>query len=517
MCVLLIAFYRNSSDTKRLLLDYLFITYTIIGKNPNDVAVLIFILLPIFNAINFTGKKRNPKMLFLCAIVSYSIANICYKVEVPNIWPIILGFGSLFIIDIYSSNRWRANLFSQTLLDLVDKYYLNIDKPHKICKEAVNQINKYFKMNIIKNIYCFINDDGEFRVLTSSDFIFKSVLGLTPKNRLELSNELLVKNVNFKYDNKVSIYNIAYLATCSSSPLNDAQQYLFIVTLVKPLPFSLIGYDYLFVPFFRRIAKLLHNEGFLKKLRRKTMLDIRNKARFVEQSVRTMHFLRNSLSAYKNLTQQIDARQLCQSENMRNKIDEMIIKNNKYAKEELKRITRRADFLLEKDKNPFEIEELKPYSFSDIFLELRNVWNESFSDEQLEIENINLEECEKYEIISNFEGLDILFSDWISNMFRYKKLKTWCTVSIEDSILIIKFENDYECPEEKISQLISDLNQDDRRLITRRTTHGIYLIKKAISELNIIHETYKSQREGCNVIVLALKLEIKKRSESHEQ
>lgn len=516
MCVLLIGFFRKSSDTKRLLFDYLFITYIIIGKNPNDIAVLIFILLPIFNAINFTGKKRKPILLFSCALVSYSIANIFYKVEVSNIGSIILGFGSLFIIDVYSSNRWKANLFSQTLLDLVDKYYLNINKPHKICKEAVSQINKYFKMNIIKNIYCFINDNGEFRILTSSDFIFKSTLELTQKNKIELSYELLVNNVDFKYDNKVSAYNIAYLATCSSSSLNSTQQYLFIVTLVKPLPFSLIGYDYLFVPFFRRIAKLLHNEDFLKKLRRKTMLDIRNKARFVEQSVRTMHFLRNSLSAYKNLTQQIDARQLCQSEEMKSKIDEMIIKNNKYAKEELKRITRRADFLLEKDKNPFEIEELKPYSFAEIFLELRNVWNESFSDEKLEIENIDLEECEKYKIISNFEGLDILFSDWISNMLRYKKLNIWCTVSIENSFLIIKFENDYEFSEEKINQLISDLNQDDRRQITRRTTHGIYLIKKAISELNIIHETYKSQREGCNVIVLVLKLEIK-RDENHEQ
>ena len=241
------------------------------------------------------------------------------------------------------------------------------------------------------------------------------------------------------------------------------------------------------------------------------MLDIRNKARFVEQSVRTMHFLRNSLSAYKNLTQQIDAKQSCKSEEMRRKIDSLIIKNNKCAKNELEKITKRADFLLEKDKNPFEIEELKPYSFIDIFTELRNVWNESFSDEIIEIENIDVERCEKYKINSNFEGLDILFSDWISNMSKYKNDCVWCNVSVKENNLIIKFENDYTCTEDKITQLISDLNEEDRRLITRRTTQGIYLIKKAITELNINHKAYKAKREECgDTIVLALTLEMKK-------
>lgn len=226
---------------------------------------------------------------------------------------------------------------------------------------------------------------------------------------------------------------------------------------------------------------------------------------------KTMHFLRNSLSAYKNLTQQIDAKQSCQSEEMKRKIDSLIIKNNKCAKNELEKITKRADFLLEKDKNPFEIEELKPYSFIDIFTELRNVWNESFSDERIEIENIDVERCEKYKINSNFEGLDILFSDWISNMSKYKNNCVWCNVSVKENNLIIKFENDYTCTEDKITQLISDLNEDDRRLITRRTTHGIYLIKKAITELNINHKAYKAKREECgDTIVLALTLEMKK-------
>lgn len=507
----LVTLYRHSSDTIRLLLDYTFITLIILGQNPNNLTALVFILLPIFNAINFTGKKRNPILLFSCALISYVTASSFFKFNYFNISSVILGFGSLFIIDIYSSSRWKANLFSQTLLDLVDKYYLVIDKPHKIFKEAVRRINEYLKINIIQDIYCFEKEKDSFKILTSSNFIFNFVLGLTDKNNTKLNDELLVENVKFEYDGKESKYNMAYLATCSSSFADNPKQYLFIVTLFAPLPLSLIGYDYLLVPFFRRIAKFLLSESVLKELRRKTMLDIRNKARFVEQSVRTMHFLRNSLSAYKNLTQQIDAKQSCKSEEMRRKIDSLIIKNNKCAKNELEKITKRADFLLEKDKNPFEIEELKPYSFIDIFTELRNVWNESFSDEIIEIENIDVERCEKYKINSNFEGLDILFSDWISNMSKYKNDCVWCNVSVKENNLIIKFENDYTCTEDKITQLISDLNEDDRRLITRRTTHGIYLIKKAITELNINHKAYKAKREECgDTIVLALTLEMKK-------
>lgn len=512
----LISSFRNSSDTIRLLLDYTFITLIVFGRNPNDISVLVFILLPIFNAINFTGKKRNPILLFTCALLSYVIINIPDEFKCFDVLSVILSFVSLLIIDIYSSSRWKANLFSQTLLDIVDKYYLVIDKPYKIFKEAVKRINKYLETDIIQDIYCFEKDNDTFNILTSSNFIFNFVLELSDRNNTALNHELLVDNVKFEYDGKVSKYNMAYLAECSSNFFSGRKQYLFIVTLTGPLPFSLIGYDCLLVPFFRRIAKFLLSESSLKELKRKTMLDIRNKARFVEQSVRTMHFLRNSLSAYKNLTQQIDAKQSCKSEDMRKKIDALIIKNNKYAKQELEKITKRADFLLEKDKNPFDIEELKPYSFVDILTELRNVWNESFTDDIIEIENIDIEKYGKYKIISNFEGLDILFSDWISNMFKYKNKYARCAVSLNGNNLTIRFENDYNCTEDKINQLISDLNEDDRKLITRRTTHGIYLIKKAITELNINHNAYKYNRNDCDTIILTLTLEMIK-NEDYEQ
>lgn len=129
----------------------------------------------------------------------------------------------------------------------------------------------------------------------------------------------------------------------------DVTDYVFILVLKRRLPVYrlLSGVLFLIETFFTRIAKVLHNEKKLRQIKRETIKDLRNKARFVERSVNTMHFIRNRLSPYKTLIQTIDMRYKS-SQDMKEKLDKIIMQQNKIAQKELEQIISKANYLLEK-------------------------------------------------------------------------------------------------------------------------------------------------------------------------
>lgn len=466
----------------RLLCDYLFILFTIWGKDNADITSLMFILLPIFNAINFSGTKRNPYLLSLYAMATY----VVYVYPDIDVLSIIIAFSSVFFIDYYSALRWKLNIFQQKLLDHVDEFYTVVSKPHKIYNQAIADINEFLGRDYVKNIFCMIRENGTLHIVNSSIFTFTFKISPNLIQEDKLKNNLIVYNVDFLYDKNKSEYNIVY--PVRSIQGEDVTDYVFILVLKRRLPVYrlLSGVLFLIETFFTRIAKVLHNEKKLRQIKRETIKDLRNKARFVERSVNTMHFIRNRLSPYKTLIQTIDMRYKS-SQDMKEKLDKIIMQQNKIAQKELEQIISKANYLLEKDNNPFSYNEMEFYSVGKIFALVRALWNESFQEQNFQIEEFNIEDTERYKILSNFDGLDILFSDWIGNMYKYQKGNVWCQIKIENEGMVIKFLNDYKSSDREIKELISDFNKDDRQQITRRTTHGIYIMKQIISELNIKH------------------------------
>lgn len=82
--------------------------------------------------------------------------------------------------------------------------------------------------------------------------------------------------------------------------------------------------------------------------------------------------------------------------------------------------------------------------------------------------------------------------------------------------MVIKFLNDYKSSDREIKELISDFNKDDRQQITRRTTHGIYIMKQIINELNIKHQVAKEKIGDIDVLSLSLIVPLKKEEENGE-
>lgn len=492
------------NDKIRLIFDYLFIIFVVYGKPIGDISITVFVLFPIFNAINFSGKKRNPYILLVCSLIVYYFLSI--SMGKINYSSILIAFLGLFCIDYYSSLRWKLNILSQRLLDRIDDFYVILGKPHSIYSKAISDINDFLGREYVQNVFCLIKDEKQgFQIVNSSTFIFQFSLLLDEKKATALLNNDIITNIDFKYDNSLSIHNIVYPIVSTQN--DEVCTYVFIVTLDSKLSFYwfLSGFIYLIEPFFNRVAKVLHNEKKLNDIKRETLKDIGNKARFVEQAVNTMHFIRNRLTPYKTLLELLEQKQQVRGD-MANKIDEMIKSQCKTARQELNQIIFKANYLLEKDNNPFNYRELSYFSLGKIFSQIRSLWFESFEDSSFVTTNFNADVSEKYKIYSNFEGLDILFSDWITNMSKYKNQYSSCEVKIDNSLMKLIFTNDYTNTEQNIKELVDDLNSDDRQQIMRRTTHGLYIMKQIIQELNIGHKAYKKKCDNMSVLILELNI-----------
>lgn len=303
-----LAYFAKSikANSIRLLWDYVFIIFISYEKNVTDISTSIFILLPVYNAINFTGNRRSPILLIGCATFSYVFIYYSYFHSIPVFW----GFLGLLCIDYYSSIRWKTELISDNLMDIIDDFYSNVKKPHSIYGQAIDQINIVLKKNSVNGIFCFVLNGEAINIVNSSKQVIFYHIDIDSKQMDFLRTRGFKHNITFQYDFTRSEFN--YCIYIKSPSNTGTKEYLFILDLSKNLTFydEFSGVKGLLQTFFTRIAKLLHNESILIDRKRSSMKEIRNRNRFVEQSVNTMHFIRNRLSPYRNLLQLIDERKL---------------------------------------------------------------------------------------------------------------------------------------------------------------------------------------------------------------
>ena len=160
---LFVYIYLLKSPRIRLLNDLIFISFILLGKDPNKVIIFVFLLLPIVNSINFSGNKKSH-LLYIYIFIIY-IALTCFyshKYEpefvVRNAFPIVSLF-FLWCIDLYTSLRTKIRTFRESLNEIVDSFYLDketIKKPHKIYTSLIEVINKNIQSNLVEELLCFI-------------------------------------------------------------------------------------------------------------------------------------------------------------------------------------------------------------------------------------------------------------------------------------------------------------------------------------------------------------------------
>lgn len=491
----------------RLLNDFGFILIVLWGKSPYDIYNFTFLLLPIINAINFSGKKKSLLLYFLTVLeffILHSFSSGDSEIKNLQALKVLLPIFFLGVINWYTHLRMKIKAFREELIEVVDTFYLNkehIKKPHKIYGKFTEVIHSHINQVLIKEMYCFcINKASAEKIIIvngtsfvwnyefqENDFIKRLRIFKT------LINEPVIIDGNHIEKNLIIYTNF------------DNNEYFYLFALNKNIPFyySLIGFFRTIEPSLSKMSKILLSEKKLQEIKNEEIEKLSQKTQYVNRANNMMHYIRNRLSSFSNLSRMLDNQSTVPDHKLE-AFKKLLIDQNERSKIELKNITKRADDMLEKSKNPFFYKTLSDISIEKTFTTLRRNFLSYFPDEEIEVD-VKLS-TQKRTVKLNEEGFEIFITDWLNNIKKYKNKNIRCTFIEENDNLCISFFNDHNQPKDEIAQLLQDLKSNDRNEIIKRTTYGLFIIKSTLDDMDI---KYDITHEG-GIIEFKIELKINK-------
>ncbi|KAF2515886.1 hypothetical protein EYY60_01840 [Flavobacterium zhairuonense] len=488
----------------RLLNDFAFILIVLWGKSPYDIYNYTFLFLPIINAINFSGKKKSLLLYFLTVFEFFLLHSFSTSdSEIKNLKAIKVLFPVFFlgIINWYTHLRMKIKVFREELIEVVDTFYLNkehIKKPHKIYKKFIDVIHSNINHVLIKEMYCFcINKASAEKIIivNGTSFVWNykfkedDFINRLRKYRT-LTDETVIIDEN-NINKNLIIYTIV-----------DNNEYFYLFSLNKKIPFyySLIGFFRTIEPSLSKMSKILLSEKKLQEIKDEEIEKLSQKTQYVNRANNMMHYIRNRLSPFSNLSMMLDNQSKIPAEKIE-AFQKLLIEQNERSKIELRNITKRADDMLEKSKNPFFYKTLSDVSIEKTFTILRRNFLSYFPDEEIEV-GVKLS-SQKRTVKLNEEGFEIFITDWLNNIKKYKNKIIRCIFIEENNNLCISFFNDHNQTKEQIANLLQDLKSDDRNEIIKRTTYGLFIIKSTLDDMDIKYSI--SHQNG----IIEFKIELK--------
>lgn len=476
----------------RLINDFVFIILILWGKDPMNIYIFTFLILPIINSINFSGQKKTG-FLYLITYIEFQILFYFYYGKLDNIWTFSLPIISLWGINTYTNLRLKVKAFREELIETVDNFYLDkeqVKKPYRLYKKFISLINTNTDKDneLVGNLYCFtINKDikDKIVIVNGTSFIwyykFSNVEFITNLRKGKpLFNEPVILE-GIVYDKNFIIYTSL-----------DGNEYFYLFTLKRDIPFyyDVIGFYETLEPALIKMSKTLLGEKLLQDIRNEEILKLSEKILYVNRANNMMHFIRNRLGPFANLVKMIEGTDKIPTEKIE-PFKQILIDQNKRAQIELRNITDRADDMLEKSKNPFFYSILDNVSVQRTFILLRKSFTYYFPEEEIEIEI--LASPRKRYVQLNEEGFEVFLSDWLNNIKKYQKKIIKCTFTEEKNFLEISFVNDYIIAEEDVDRLVNDFMSSDRNEIMKRTTYGLSTIKSTLESMNVSYDVKNSE------------------------
>ena len=260
----------------------------------------------------------------------------------------------------------------------------------------------------------------------------------------------------------------------------DDSEYLFVVTFLddsKPFGWMSVALD---LPL-KKFAKLLYTERMMKKRRKEYNEQIKEKGRFVDNAINTMHFIKNRLTSVQTLTDVVNDSDFT-AENQ--DIVSLAKNTARRSQIDIDSIRSKAKYLLDKDNNPFHYQKTEMVKPRKVFAILRTVWENSFNHQNLLVDNVRILNNDNEAVQTNMEGLEILFSDIIGNMYKYQDKYCECMVSCSTETMKIIFFNDF-LDKEVVNELVKSYNENGKEEITKRKTYGVSNIKSFVSDTNL--------------------------------
>lgn len=485
----------KKQDLLRLLWDFAFINAIIWDKDLHDPMAFLLVIIPLINAINYTGGK--PHLRILCFL---TFGTLLFHLRPFETW-IILPIVSLAVMYWISTIRYKKWNAEQEITERVNQYFLDSTtlKPHQIYESIIAELNNYFKCDKgqgINLITTYILKADKLWLVNASEFLWDRTLVLEEekveilkskkKLRLESDNE-------FIYMFYITISNIEYVFTCNISKERRAIIRMF-------------GFEDMMISTFQKMSILLSTEYRISKRREEKFNEIKDSVLYVNQAVKVMHFIRNKMNPLTNLVAYHKEMDTISSD-IRKKMEQGIKKEAKQAEKDLAEVLKTADYLLDKSKNPFIGIQFQDISILKIYLIVSEI-SERLMNQIVEVNPSIRNESESIICVhSNLIECKIMFTDWINNIHKYSTGNERVKMYIEDRKLVIHFENRYERGDDEIDKLLKDMNSNSKDAVLEGKDYGygIYIIKSIAKELGVDIKAYNTTDQDNKILCLDFK------------
>ncbi len=468
----------------RSIVDLIFIAICLYGKPVDNICVIAMIFLPVANAINHTGKGKHSYvyLLGLFAIYLGMLLLGDYDNLIIQVIYALIAFSAFCTIQWLTKKHWIHNNNEAILRDAVEDFYIHGIKHDEVYKR-IGQLFIEEKINFL-DMFCFISHDdfNSLFVVNGSRFVYNYSIKINMIQSQELRKNSICKNISLIIDGDSYKNNIAIVEPASSFKDNiDNTSYLFVICFENNVSSALFLMENISNEL-RRFSQYLYSERIMRLRKKENFEKIKDKGRFVDSAINTMHFIKNRLSSLQTLTDVIND---MDSTNINDGYIEVAKEAAQRSSIDIDSILQKAKYLLNKENNPFHYQPTEFCKTRRMFATLRQVWENILSNSNITVSNIEQINDESYHIETNMEGVEILFSDIIGNMFKYQKNNSSCNCTCDNEFLTIVFRNDF-ADKESVLSLVKTYNQKDKEEIIKRKTFGVSNVKSFVSDMDII-------------------------------
>ncbi|SDL35966.1 hypothetical protein SAMN05421820_101239 [Pedobacter steynii] len=474
----------------RLVNDYAFMGIILYGKPLENLQISLFLLLPLLNNINHSGKRKiRPFSVRLSAVIliTHFIIN-----DFKFNWLFLTSIFAISLINSLISFRFYLINYVNNLYSIIEEFYrdnLNIGKTHRILKEVVkrHEQNKFVSRWIpLRSIILFqLRDEKGLKILLSSEFIANIII----KDNATLCETLLTENSlsnqTIVLDGRESKQNLFLIMEYK------ANKYVFFVDFYRRPPIDIALNIYVtkvLEPLFSKIVQVAYTEYQLSLENKKYFKELKNRMESIETAVNAIHYLNNKLSPVLNYFEML--RLLPETEPSKvDQLKELIETEKKNAIDSLAPITAKMNQMAEKTMIHNIISETKIISLRKLFSIVRNIceednaiqfnysveWNENTFDKKVLI-NLNL--------------ISYVIEELIINLKKYSTGS--CVVTFHNKTgTSISFKNQVKNIDKQravINKVTQDFNQENVNEMMKRSSTGLRMVKQYLIQQDIKHK-----------------------------
>lgn len=490
----------------RLCNDYAFIILVLYGKEISNLHASLFLLLPLINNLNHSGKRK----IFPFSIRLYAVILFAFFItnKFTFDWYFIIPLLAVSLINCLIYFRLYLMDYVNNLYAIIEDFYrdnLNIGKTHRILKGVLekHQENKFVNNWVpINSIILFqLKEDNTLKILLSSKFVFHFQL-VDKLPSFEDSNSDVLSNIKIELDERMSEYNLFILKKYKNN------NYIYFVEFSRKstIGFALNIYiNKVLQPLLTKITQVAYIEYQLSLENKKYFKELKTRVENIDSAVNAIHYLNNKLSPVLNYFEM----QRLLPETPPDKVEalkELIEREKKNAINSIKPITEKMNQMAEKTMNASIISETKPIGLRKLFTTIRSACDDTLNLKFSYDSSWSKETLARF-TISNLYLITFVLDELMINLEKHSTGE--CHISfIEHETPQISFTNTVKSLEKNrntVNKIIEDFNQDNVNEIMKRNSNGLRIIKQYLIQLNIKHQMVLNNDKL--ILTLTLKLE----------